>query len=331
MMNRARQLIGLPFFITAFICIILTFAPVQVSATYDDISDNSNDIAAQSQAYIDIYNALSDSVPEINVLEHNISINDLGDLYFQVILENPELFYVVTAAEYTYNTNNIVVDIIPQYSMSGSDLATAKQTYASELYKIVAGVPEGLTDLEKVLYINSYFSVNFSYDTRQENTIYDAYGLFTQKVGVCQAYSAAFIAVMQELSIPVSYAVTVDDPPAGGDGHMWNLVKINDHWYHIDLTWNDPVSDMPGRSVYYYFLLSDIAMGEFHSEWISSYECTDTTYDNYFWRNVKAPFIYSEGSWYYINNDDFKIYRYNFATGNREVILKIKGRWPIIG
>ena len=24
--------------------------------------------------------------------------------------------------------------------------------------------------------------------------------------------------------------------------HIWNYVKLNDQWYHLDLTWDDPVS-----------------------------------------------------------------------------------------
>ena len=26
------------------------------------------------------------------------------------------------------------------------------------------------------------------------------------------------------------------------DHHVWNAVKIDDNWYHLDLTWDDPVT-----------------------------------------------------------------------------------------
>ena len=26
------------------------------------------------------------------------------------------------------------------------------------------------------------------------------------------------------------------------DDHVWNAVFINNNWYHLDLTWDDPVS-----------------------------------------------------------------------------------------
>jgi transglutaminase/protease-like cytokinesis protein 3 len=25
--------------------------------------------------------------------------------------------------------------------------------------------------------------------------------------------------------------------------HVWNLVYLNNNWYHLDLTWNDPIND----------------------------------------------------------------------------------------
>ena len=25
--------------------------------------------------------------------------------------------------------------------------------------------------------------------------------------------------------------------------HIWNLVYLDGKWYHLDLTWNDPISD----------------------------------------------------------------------------------------
>ena len=51
--------------------------------------------------------------------------------------------------------------------------------------------------------------------------------------------------------------------------HMWNFVKLDDKWYHVDLTWDDPTYrpsgggryDMTDASLQHehhdYFLISD--------------------------------------------------------------------------
>lgn len=328
-MNKMRPLLGLPFFVTAIVCILLVFASLPVTAADEPASApiTTFDAAEQGPVYTDIYNGLLNSAARINIQKYQIFPETLTDIYTAVLLENPELFYVQNMYRYTYNVDdNTVVEIMPQYALSGSALVAARQTYESELDKIVAAVPEELSELEKVLFVNTYFTTHFSYDTRETGTIFDAYGLFTQKTGVCQAYSSAFIAVMQRLSIPVSYA-TAENPDTGV-GHVWNLVQLNGHWYHIDVTWNDPVPDMPGRSIHTYFLLSDAAMRDIRDSWECAYACTDTTYDNYFWRDVRAPLVYHEGGWYYIDNSDGRIYRYDFSIGTREFLFRITTRWP---
>ena len=28
------------------------------------------------------------------------------------------------------------------------------------------------------------------------------------------------------------------------ENHIWNAVYLNNKWYHLDLTWDDPISDI---------------------------------------------------------------------------------------
>ena len=34
-----------------------------------------------------------------------------------------------------------------------------------------------------------------------------------------------------------------DEKPENANAHIWNYVKVNGTWYHIDATWNDNASD----------------------------------------------------------------------------------------
>ncbi len=53
-----------------------------------------------------------------------------------------------------------------------------------------------------------------------------------------------------------------------GESHAWNLVKIEDQYYHIDPTWDDPVTE-DGKDIlrYNYFNLTDDELSKTHS-WI---------------------------------------------------------------
>ena len=62
---------------------------------------------------------------------------------------------------------------------------------------------------------------------------------------------------------------------------MWNIVKINGDYYHLDLTWDDPVSsNSSSMSIHTYFNLTDEAIGINHSDFSYTPGCTATE-ENY--------------------------------------------------
>ena len=223
-----------------------------------------------------------------------------------------------------------IKNITVSYITSKEEYDAKYAEYKEKLDSIVAAVPQGLTDVEKVFYIYNYLALNFEYqsdyDDEAGTTIRDAYNFFTQGKGVCMAYSYAFIAIMNELGIESTLAID------NTDNHAWNIVLLNDKAYHIDCTFADPLFgnfDKTGYVGYEYFLLSDseLLKRPLHSEY-TTYEkmlfgtdiiCDDSTYESgYVWLNstVASPFTYCDGNWYYMDynsntkllkvNDDFK-------------------------
>ena len=41
------------------------------------------------------------------------------------------------------------------------------------------------------------------------------------------------------------------------DQHVWNAVYLNHRWYHLDLTWDDPVTDTGENVLEHKFFLVD--------------------------------------------------------------------------
>ena len=124
--------------------------------------------------------------------------------------------------------------------------------------------------------------------------------------------------------------------------HAWNLIQINGSWYHVDVTWNDPVSDRPGRARHFYLLKST---GWFQStgkhiqngktDYVYSNGATDASassqfYDNYFWNDIDSPFGYYNGSWYTNNSNVLWRYQFNSTGMTGSSILKaLNQRWPV--
>jgi len=58
-------------------------------------------------------------------------------------------------------------------------------------------------------------------------------------------------------------ATTPDEISYSSTGHIWNAVKFEGQWLHIDLTWDDPVSsDGKDYLFHTYFLVTNEEMQE---------------------------------------------------------------------
>lgn len=132
----------------------------------------------------------------------------------------------------------------------------AQQDIANEIENIVTGT-ENMSDLEKVLYVHDYIVANYEYDTR----VYDAelsgsesrtlYSMVREKKGVCQGYTYLFMSALREMGIDCK---TV---PSDELAHIWNKVKLDGEWYNVDLTYDDPISDISCAVNHEFFLVND--------------------------------------------------------------------------
>ncbi len=103
--------------------------------------------------------------------------------------------------------------------------------------------------VEQVRYVHNYVTQHVSYrleDACQPENIgliRNAYGPLVKGEGVCEGYSRAFKAILDKLNIPcvlVSgvYKETENQPEL----HMWTFVQIDEKWYGVDPTMDDPIT-----------------------------------------------------------------------------------------
>lgn len=98
-----------------------------------------------------------------------------------------------------------------------------------------------LSTEDQIRKIHDYIIENSKYDSnRTDNNIIEyksdiAYGPLIEGYGICGGYSDAMEIFLDRLNIK-SYKVS-------SDAHVWNAVNLYDVWYHLDLTWDDPVTD----------------------------------------------------------------------------------------
>jgi len=106
-------------------------------------------------------------------------------------------------------------------------------------------------------------------------------------------------------------------------GHAWNLVKVDDEWYHLDTTWNDPVPDRGNGIRYDYFLLNDTDMRVDHAWEAVDYPKAIST--KYRFMHVVQD-SYEQGDYIYFSNseDNNKLYKLHKMTGEMQRIADVR-------
>lgn len=135
-----------------------------------------------------------------------------------------------------------------------------------------------LTNYDKLLCVYEYLQKNISYDENELEICcrlgksrtpfsHNAYGALVKKQGVCDGVSAAFSLITQRMGFEC--AVIKGRARFRTDGfseHAWNIVKISDRFYHVDVTWDLNQYELTKEYSYDYFFLSDEAIDIDH-EW----------------------------------------------------------------
>ena len=89
--------------------------------------------------------------------------------------------------------------------------------------------------------IHDYIAKHTRYDSnRADNDIIVyksdiAYGPLIQGYALCGGYADAISLYLDKMNI-INYKVSSNE-------HVWNAIKLNNKWYHLDLTWDDPITD----------------------------------------------------------------------------------------
>lgn len=92
---------------------------------------------------------------------------------------------------------------------------------------------------ENIKAVHDYIILNSTYDIKrrdENNQTYKsdtAYGPILQGYSVCSGYTDAMQLILERLNIE-NFKVT-------SQNHIWNALKLNNVWYHMDLTWDDPI------------------------------------------------------------------------------------------
>jgi len=126
------------------------------------------------------------------------------------------------------------------------------------VYNYISITSDSMSQTDKERAIHDWIVNNTQYD--QSDSIFDPYNTLINHSGVCEGYSL----LAQKMFTIAGIKSLVVFGYAHGGSHAWNMVNIDNHWYHVDLTWDDPVSS---RDIlrYDYYNLTDNQISADHT------------------------------------------------------------------
>ena len=245
----------------------------------------------------------------LDIASLSIPADQISDVVMLFINQHPEYYWL--SFESCDVENGIAVtlyeDVKPFMGKSRSTVF-GSSSLEEATKKALAVVKPEMSDLEKALVLHDYIALNTEYDYQGylngnlPNSVFTIEGTLVEGKAVCQGYALAYQYLLNKVGIESKYVAS------SAMNHGWNLVKIFGRWYHVDVTWDDPVWDQLGRVKHQYFLLSDAGiMGLEHYSWEVWDNGTETApaavsevYNTYFWRNIDTGIWYYKEKMYYM-------------------------------
>ena len=165
----------------------------------------------------------------------------IGDIKVEYNNESPCLMKM----SFSYNsTGQILQALVNQSTMTFSD-ADTQELYSDATMILSSIIDPEMSTLEKELVIHDYLVLHSQYSTTGDSDVLaTAYSVIVNGEGQCQGYSEAFVLLCELEGIP---ARVISGTALDQDGeyapHAWNQVQIDSVWYHVDVTWDDPIPD----------------------------------------------------------------------------------------
>lgn len=120
-------------------------------------------------------------------------------------------------------------------------------------------ITHNMSSLEKIRAFHDYVINNTNYDIERANELNDyiqknnpnnshkANGVLNNHIALCSGYTDLMAIFLSSIGIP-NYKIA-------NHKHVWNAVYINNNWYHLDLTWDDPVTSTGDNMLIHDFFL----------------------------------------------------------------------------
>lgn len=157
--------------------------------------------------------------------------------------------------------NKVTISFIKTYS---SDDIKSVDKKIDEITNNI--ITDEMSNKEKIVAFHNYIIDNAKYDSDYINDnlndinspSHTAMGILSNGKALCGGYADVMSIFLNKLNIP-NFLVS-------SEYHVWNAVYLDNNWYHLDLTWDDPVTnDKKDIRLDKFLLISDSTLTSFNT------------------------------------------------------------------
>lgn len=170
----------------------------------------------------------------------------LRDIISAVYNDHPELFWLDTAYACKHRGNGQCVEIDLQFNRTAENLERENAAFEKAARDMIAEAADFGSAYDQERYVHDMLVHKVDY-VRDAEMNQSAYSALVNGRTVCAGYARAFQYLMQQLGVPCYYCTGY-----AGENHAWDIVKLEDGYYNVDVTWDDT-----GDGTYDYFNKTD--------------------------------------------------------------------------
>lgn len=238
--------------------------------TFDFSPKNKQDII---NIYYTVLNSGMESYSFFCPKEYKSCISDVKE-----IANDKSLLSGINNYVHPYNSYK---HLDTNYYKSGKVTLVVEKTYnASKIKRVNEQIDYIINDVikeekdinTKIKLAHDYIINHTKYDSNRSDkniSSYDsdtAYGALIEGYALCGGYTDSMAILLDRLGIK-NFKIA-------SDNHIWNAVYMDDTWYHLDLTWDDPVTpDSTDVLEYNFFMITTDELKEIKT----NYHMYDTT------------------------------------------------------